>query len=376
MYQIKRVLIIFLFFISACTPSAKYLEKMKYQKKSIGRDVRVLLLSTSSSFKVGSAGRLKISDLKTRKVLSDVKNTIIRIYPSKVTKTLIIESWNKPLIFNGKKYRGKIELHNVFGKIYVVNVLPLEDYLLGVVPNEIPASWHIESLKAQAVAARTYTVYHLLKVKRKNKIYDLDSTTNFQVYNGLSSEKESSSRAVRSTKFLIMTYRHEAILAYFHSTCGGKTADDKNVWKGSDLEYLSSVSCNYCKNSKHYMWKSSITLDELNRYIKPKYKGMGKIKTISFQKKEGRVVSVKIIHSRGSNIISGNKFRLIFPSKKLKSLYIDTKGTASGIMINGRGWGHGVGMCQWGAKGMAEKGYTFKKILKHYYKNISIKKMK
>ena len=373
MIKLKFVLAVFLFIVvSSCTPSAKYLAKIKNKKGASSQDVRILLGVTSSSFLIGSKGRFKILNLENRKVVSDVKNTMMKIFPATIKKKLIIEAWNKPLIYNGRKYRGNLELHNVFGKIYIVNVLDLESYLLGVVPNEIPAGWNIEALKAQAVAARTYTVYHLTRVKRKMRIYDLDSTTNFQVYKGLSSEKRSTTKAVHSTKSQIMTYENEPILAYFHSTCGGKTISDKYVWKGNDLPYLKAVKCDYCKKSKYYKWNETITLDQLNKTIKPRFKGMGRITSVSFKRIEGRVVDVKIVHSRGNLLVPANKFRLMFSAKKLKSLYIETKGTKNGILINGRGWGHGVGMCQWGAKGMAEKKYNYRSILKHYYKNISI----
>jgi stage II sporulation protein D len=267
-----------------------------------------------------------------------------------------------------------IELHNVLGKIYVINVLRIDEYLFGVVPSEILSSWNMESLKAQAVTARTYAYYHIMK--KRDLLYELDATNNFQVYKGLEVETERTNKAVEETSGEILTYKNQPIIAYFHSTCGGKTADDKFVWDGNDLEYITGIQCRFCKESPDYSWEMKLTLYEMRRFLRKKYKGVGKIAGISFKKQDGRVVSVVIRHRNGVIKLSGNNFRLLFPDKKIKSLLFVAKKIKNGLILHGHGWGHGVGMCQWGAKGLAESGAIYREILKFYYRDVSIVSLK
>ena len=252
----------------------------------------------------------------------------------------------------------------------------MEEYLYSVVPSEMPSSWNLEALKAQAVAARTYTYYHLAGKKDTNAIYDLDATTKFQVYKGLAKEKNSSTQAVQKTSGIIMTYNYNPILALFHSTSGGKTIDDKYVWEGTDLPYLQGVKCTYGKESPHYSWETELPLYLIKSALGKKYKRIGKIKKISFKKNDGRVSNVEIIHQYGKITMTGNHFRLLFPPKKLRSTFFKSSRGKNGLHISGRGWGHGVGMSQWGAKGRGEKGFSFKQILKHYYRGIKFKHIK
>jgi stage II sporulation protein D len=296
----------------------------------------------------------------------------LTFYPEKIKNIYVIETGVNPVFINNTGYRGKIEIHNVLGKIYIINIVNIEEYLASVVPSEMPPSWNMEALKAQAIAARTYTYYHLTKKQNNKSIYDLDATTNFQVYKGIIAEKESSTKAVRDTSGIIMTYNYTPILAYFHSTSGGKTSDDKYVWQGDDLPYLSSVQCTYSKDSPHYEWTTEISLSEIEKGLMKKYQRIGKINKISFKKFDDRVVEVNIVHSNGSLSLSGNQFRLLIDPSKLKSTFFTAKQNKSSFHIYGKGWGHGVGMCQWGAKGRGEKGFNYEQILSYYYKDIKL----
>ncbi|MBN2403415.1 MAG: SpoIID/LytB domain-containing protein [Spirochaetes bacterium] len=256
------------------------------------------------------------------------------------------------------------------GKIYVINVLQINEYLYGVVPSEIISTWETEALKAQAVAARTYTYHHLISSKKN--IYDLDNSSNFQVYNGISSEKENTTIAVNETSGQIMFYKGKPIVAFFHSTCGGRTSHDKYVWGGEGQEYLKSVACTYCKESPYFSWEEKVSLYEIKEFLNKKYRGVGNITGIVFQRKDNRVVSAVIHHKNGIVKLTGNELRLLFPEKKIKSMHFTAQKVNDGLILHGHGWGHGVGMCQWGAKGMAEKGAGYKDILRYYYKGVSI----
>lgn len=360
--------------LSSCTPSEKYLRSKNREISSGTNYVRVLVKVEKDTFTISSDSGLRVINKKDSHVIYESKSSGLSFYPDKIKSIYLIESDKNTIYVNKIGYRGKIELHNVLGKIYIINVLNIEEYLYSVVPSEMPSSWNIEALKSQAVASRTYSYYHLLNNKTKN-IYDLDSTTNFQVYKGVSSETPSSIEAVTSTSGIIMTYNYEPILAYFHSTSGGKTADDKDVWSGVDLPYLESVECKFGEDSPHNEWTAELTLSEITNALSKRYKSIGNIQKISFKKNNDRVIEVTIIHNNGTVKLSGNDFRMLFPPQKLKSTFFTAKRDGKSLIISGRGWGHGVGMSQWGAKGRGEKGIKYDAILNYYYKDIKFKKI-
>lgn len=359
---------------ASCTPSAKYLREKGSPAGYDNNFVKVLVGVESTSFRIRSDSGLKVYSERSGKIIYEMKTGNLVFYPEKVDDTFIVESGGTPLYLNNRGYRGKLELHSVLGKVHIVNVINIEEYLYSVVPSEMPSSWNIEALKAQAVASRTYTYYYLLKDDSK-KIYNLDATTNFQVYKGIISEKKESTDAVNATAGIIMTYNYEPILAYFHSTSGGKTVDDKYVWKGTDLPYLEGVKCPYDKDSPHYQWDITLSIEEISVALKKKYSGMGRITGISFKKYDDRIYEVTIRHSNGTITMTGNDFRLLISPSKLRSTYFKSEKKGDTFYIHGRGWGHGVGMCQWDARGRAEIGQKYEQILNAYYKGINFKKI-
>jgi stage II sporulation protein D len=360
--------------VFSCTPSEKYLRQKGLPSGYEDNFVRVLVSVESKAFRINSKSALTVKQGKTGRLLYDMKGGRLVFYPEKMRGIYIVESKGEPVFINGRGYRGNFELHSVLGKIHVVNVVNIEEYLYSVVPSEMPSSWNIEALKAQAVASRTYTYYYLLK-DDSGKIYNLDATTSFQVYKGISAETDSSTAAVRATSGVIMTFDHAPILAYFHSTSGGKTADDKYVWKGEDLPYLQGVKCTYSKESPHYEWQLKLTVNEIESALKRKYAMAGKIRGISFKKYDDRVYEVVISHGHGTITMSGNEFRMMISPSKLKSTWFWSEKKGSTFYISGRGWGHGVGMCQWGARGRAEAGQNYSRILAAYYKGINFTKI-
>jgi len=374
-YIIILIITIAYLFLTSCTPSEKYL---KNKMMSTGKDnnyVRVLIKKESDIFRITSTSSIKVIDKQSSKIIYESPNGNLNFYPEKIKTIYVIETGGNPVYINDTGYRGSLELHNVLGKIFIINIVNIEEYLTSVVPSEMPSSWNMEALKAQAIAARTYTYYHLAKKNDTKSIYDLDGTTNFQVYKGIIAEKESSTKAVRDTSGTIMTYNHSPILAYFHSTSGGKTSDDKFVWQGEDLPYLSSVVCTYSKDSPHYEWTAEITLQQIEKAIKSKYQRIGKIRKILFKKYDDRVVEVDIVHSNGNLLLTGNQFRIMLDPSKLKSTFFTAKQNKNSFHIYGKGWGHGVGMCQWGARGRGEKGFSYEQILTYYYKDIKLTKI-
>jgi len=369
-YKVSLYVIIVLLFVIGCAPSPEYLAKTG---KRIGLDndyIRVLLLKDQAKVIIETTSKTKVVQLSNNTIVYNGNPKRLEFFIHKLPEAMQFETWNNVIIVNGIQVRGMIQLLPVLGKIQVVNVLKMNEYLYGVLPYEIMSGWPIEALKAQAVAARTYAYYHIMK--NNSTYYDLDASTNFQVYKGTVSETETTNKAVDSTSGIIMVYNSIPILAYFHSTCGGRTADDRFVWKGEDLPYLTSVNCSYCKNSPFYNWQVNISLDEIYEALLKKYKTVGQIRAITLGREDNRVSNIKIEHANGIIRMTGNDFRMMFEAKKIKSLYFEAKQTRNGLILNGHGWGHGVGMCQWGAKEMAGLGKNFYDILRFYYRGISV----
>ncbi len=357
-------------FIFSCTPSGKVLSGRGVKVFAHDRNVRVLLFKTKEGIAISCRDKIKVSEEKGRfKFIPAGKRVMLR--PESVGRPLYLESWNEPLQVNDARYRGTISLHNIAGSLYVINSLKLNEYLYGVVPVEMPADWPLEAVKAQAIAARTYALYHILK--QKNMLFDLDATASSQVYKGMDVEKSSSNRAVDETRSLVILFEDEPIVSFFHSTCGGKTVDDRFVWQGYDLPYLKSVRCGYCSASPNYSWEYTLNVFEIKRALNRRYPEIRTIDMISLKKNQGRVSNVVVRHSHGMATMSGNDFRLLISPEKIKSLAFDVEKDGRTLNISGNGWGHGVGLCQWGARGMAERGKSFKEILLHYYHNVSIK---
>jgi stage II sporulation protein D len=364
-----------LLLFSSCIPPAGHIVRRGGESGIDGQSIRVLVLQSKSPVTLYSAKRMKICALRGSKVLLDTENKKVTLNPEKVHSPLVAESWDSPLEVNQKAYRGSLEIHNVLGSIDVINVVSLRDYLKSVVPSEIPADWNAEALKSQAIASRTYALYHMLH-SRSKRLFDLDATTSFQVYRGISSEKQSTGDAVERTDGEIVTYDGSPILAYFHSTCGGRTADDRDVWSGGDQPYLNSIQCTYCSESPHFRWQTDLALADIRKSLQRNSRFTGQIRSVAFRNHDGRVTSVTVRHSQGSCSMTGNEFRLLFNSGTVKSTSFHSKKYKGGLLLNGNGWGHGVGLCQWGAKGMAENGKTYKNILQYYYRNGRIERMK
>ena len=376
------------------------------------------------------------------------------------------------LKFNGKTYRGAFLITQRGG---LLNVLDVEQYLCGVLPAEVGASWPDEALRAQAISARTYVLKQ--SMNRSEKGYDVVDTDSDQVYKGAGVETAKTNRAVSSTAGEILTYGKEIALTYFHSDSGGHTADISDVW-GSKVPYLTGVPEVVSYKSPVATWNARFSASKIQSVIR-KITGadIGNITEIQVSEVDegGRAVTMTFIGSRGSRTIKASQFRTNLDPRTLKSTMFTPSGgafnvkndltpsglvshknsnasssssgrltfdeeqglaqmTAEGVFTStelvdmltnpdkkksyyqtglgrstrtktktpaqtqkakprskygysieksgndfvfyGRGWGHGVGLCQWGAMAMAEQGYTAENILMHYYPGTSVRKFK
>ena len=309
---------------------------------------------------------------------------------------LIIRNSDKRGIwFKNRRYAGELRVSLNDKKLNIINYLKLEKYLKSVVGSEMPKEFPLAALQAQAIAARTYA----LKLLDKNKLFDLHSTQASQVYLGLESETVKINRAVKSTNSLALFYKDQLIDAVFHSSSGGRTESSGQVWK-YQLPYLKSV-IDYDHDSDKYSWTNKFTSAELEK-IFPSLGGVNSIHIID-RSNTDRVLKIILYGTNRNKIISGKnlrrklkllstkfefdlKFNPSDPSNVDNKLNFDNKPVNDFapqplplipeeyfLFVRGFGAGHGVGMSQWGAKAMAERGSSFRKILKHYYTGVQIK---
>jgi stage II sporulation protein D len=255
-------------------------------------------------------------------------------------------------------YRGRVFLLPDGGGVAAINLVDIEAYLYSVLGSEMSPSWPIEALRAQAVAARSYALYH--RARSQADLYDVDDTTSAQVYKGLESEAATTHQAVDSTRDQVLTYNGQIIEAVFHSSSGGYTENVEDVWQ-RPVPYLRSVQ-DFDAGSPVYQWTQSIPISEFQRRIS----GVGRLRAATPERTtpHGRVVTMRLQGDAGSRVLSGNDIRRALG---LRSTLFSIAINGDQVQISGRGYGHGLGLSQWGAHNMAAQGYNYQAILTHYY---------
>ena len=322
---------------------------------------------------------------------------------------------------NNKAYRGKILIKKMDNGMTVINDLPLEQYLYSVVPEEMPSSWPIEALKAQAVAARSYAIYSMNRHEVEG--YDVCALTHCQVYGGSNVENEIAAKAVDATRGQVLLYDHKPIFAAFHASSGGSTENSEDVW-GTFIPYLRSVT-DYDQNSPDYHWMVQFTPADLSQLLSQYGYNIGTLQSITLsdfnsgqsdRSVGGAVKEVVFSGSQNTVELTGSKVRSILGLKSTKfaigvfvplpkkidvaiarnsgynksidvnlpdyqvpkmmtgskNIHLITDSNEEIIKVEGYGSGHRVGMSQWGAKALAEQGYDYQSILYTYYTEVSI----
>jgi len=295
---------------------------------------------------------------------------------SKYMQSSLTSSGSAPLLgVNGKLYRGAVILRPVVSdkttSMAVINVLDLEDYLLSVVPSEVPSLWPKEVLKAQAIAARSYAVANLGKHTKEG--YDVKATVDDQVYRGVIAESIETNSAVAETSGLVLKNNNKVISAFFHSTSGGSTEVSENVWS-KPLPYLKSV-VDYDDAAPQFNWKKTITSQALAKTLAgaaPAGENQTLLGVLVIGRYPGvsqRVRDVLLVGQNSARVVSGADLRRMFnlPSTQFSLFQAD-----SNYIFSGRGYGHGLGLSQWGAKALADNGYNAEQILSYYYKDVTI----
>ena len=279
---------------------------------------------------------------------------------------------NGDITVNNLTVAGRVTIKRQNGRLMAINEVALEDYVKGVVPSEMSAAWHQEALKAQAMAARTYALYKIRQNGKKD--FDVTASTKDQVYKGRAGADGPAGRAVDETRGQVLAFQDEPILAAFFSTAAGPTEDALNVWS-VDLPYLKGVECPFDMNSPYFQWRTDVWLPLLEQRLREEGFPVGVIAGLSpaFYTKAGRVSHVRILHSDGELHVKGEDLRRVLGYTVLASTQFDFEVVGFQIQFTGRGAGHGVGLCQWGAKELAEKGYSAEAIVRYYYPGAEIR---
>lgn len=349
--------------------------------------LRIGLSSHPRAVVIDAPGGFKVVDLNTKRsirILEPLIDFTVRpgseglkitgegLWSKKIKISPLKSRW---LLINNRKYPGSIKIIDEGKRLGLINTVDIESYVDSVVNFEVSASWPQAAIEAQAIVSRTYALSNLGRHGRQG--YDLCDTIHCQVYGGLARQSKRSARIVRQSRGTIITYQGSPIQAYCHACSGGHTESPKNVWGSTKkTPYLCGVWDPYTKSSPHYDWELKISFAEIQKLLRKSGYPVGQVYGVRPHKisKTKRLVEVKIIHSKGSLVLNANRFRLIIGRNRFKSTMCSMRLLGKKMVFTGHGWGHGVGFCQWGAKGMAEKGYKTPEIIRHYFPGTRLRK--
>ena len=338
-------------------------------------ELRVAVKKNAQMIRVGSSTPAQVKDMNGRVIgqvagmnsfTSQIKNGNVNLDKWQSSGLWLEPSGDGVVWINDRWYRGRVLIRKQGKGIIAVNYVDLEDYLYSVVGAEAIPSWPQDALKAQAVAARTYALYK--RNSSRNGIYDVDTTTTTQVYKGLKSEYTTTLQAVDLTEGEVMTYNGQVILAVFHSSSGGHTENVEDIWT-KPLPYLRGV-VDYDQYSPVFNWNKTVSTNSINRLVG----NVGRIKALVPQKvtPQGRIVTMKVIGEQRTKNIKGTDIR---KGLDLRSTLFRTQLSNNSIQVSGRGFGHGLGLSQWGSQYLAQNGVDYRQILSHYYRNAQLSKI-
>jgi stage II sporulation protein D (peptidoglycan lytic transglycosylase) len=380
------------------------------------RDVRVALATAAPTATVAASGRWTMLDAEGHALVRGSPRDHFTVERDdgklRLTRGEAASAWSDgPLTlqadeasgalvsWDGKRYRGELVFFSGDSGILVVNRVPLETYLRGVVPLEIGNDRTVRehaAVEAQAIAARSYTLVRMNENAARR--YDLLGSVTDQLYGGVSAERAVSDAAIEATAGMVLTFEGRPVSAPYSSTCGGTTAVPPELWRTGSAGFLRQVSDRipdtdryYCDIAPRFRWTRSFDAGELaavldrylRRYASVPTGALGALRaiTVDDHTPSGRVASVSVATDRGTYRVRGNDMRYVLRSPGgdlLNSTYfslapvVDRGGHLVQLTVRGSGYGHGVGMCQWGAIGRARAGQDFRTILQTYYPGTSI----
>lgn len=351
-------------------------------------ELRVAIEENTKEVNVGSSTRAIVRD-GAGKVLGEI--SAMNGFAAQTDKgKVLVDNWEASQIWieptaggyvyiGDRWYRGRTLLIPTAQGLTAINYVDLEHYLYSVLGGEMNGNWPQEALKAQAVAARSYALRQ--RQQAGNGWFDLGDTPAWQVYNGITDESAGTQAAVNATEGQVLTYKGEIIEAVFHSSSGGHTENVEDIWI-EPLPYLRAVA-DFDQGTPVYEWTKTFSGNDLSARIT----GVGTILAMEPEKTTpyGRVVKMRVVGSTGSRTISGADIRdaldlrstlfQIVPQFSSTATKEKAQQVPTAFEFRGRGFGHGLGLSQWGAYNMAKKGYNYQQIVQHYYKSTTLAKI-
>lgn len=272
-----------------------------------------------------------------------------------------------PVRLDGREYPPPLELLRQGPALVVVNELPLERYVVGVLRAEVGERWPPEALRAQAVAIRTYAAYH--RMLNAGKPFHLVASTAHQLYAGRVPPGSTAWAAVEETAGQVLLWEGALFPAFYHAESGGYTEDPRLVFAARNMPALRPVVCPFSAGSPHYAWTLELRLSDLGELLRRHGVDVGRVTGLEVAERSPslRALSVVVRGTRDVARVRGSDFRRMVGYDTLRSTLFAVTVSGDTAYFAGRGYGHGVGLCQWGARGMAEQGYSARQILEFYY---------
>jgi stage II sporulation protein D (peptidoglycan lytic transglycosylase) len=277
-----------------------------------------------------------------------------------------LETRRGGLRVGARDYGGALEVWRNDG-LLLVNVLPLEEYIAGTVRAEAPERWPAEALRALAVVARTFAVFH--QQKNAGRPYHLVAGNQHQNFAGRIAEDSPAWDAVRATAGQVLTWQGAVFPAFYHSNSGGYTEPPQSIFSGEGIPPLPGVRDEFSTDSPNYSWATTLPLSVVANRLRQGGVEVGDVRgfTVLERSVSLRVLRLAVEHTRGAATLKGTDFRRLVGYDVLKSTLFVAVVVDGAVRFEGRGWGHGAGLSQFGAKGMAERGYAYPQILAHFY---------
>ncbi len=348
-------------------------------------ELRVGIQQGAQTVRVGASGNAVVTDGSGRTLgtLPPMLGFVAQVQGGQVVlhtfrgRDLWVRPTDNSFVFiSDDWYRGRLRLVARPDGLLAVNHVPLEEYLYSVVGSEMYPFWPLEALKAQAVAARSFVLFRLRRPADPD--FDVGRTVTWQAYKGYSRESDSTREAVTATTGQVVTYRGQIIEAVYHAASGGHTENVEDIWS-APRPYLRGVP-DFDQEAPVYSWQKTFTQAELSRLLP----GVGQVTSLTPVRTtpQGRVVEMRVTGTAGTKTFTGAELRRLLDLRSTLFQVTPTRGDIAstnpvdtpngGFEFQGRGFGHGLGMSQWGAFGLAQRGYNYQQILQYYYQGTEI----
>jgi stage II sporulation protein D len=350
--------------------------------------MRIALADGVRHVEVGLADTVTVVDPATGRALFNLPGPrILRVVPSGVGLDVVgarrvdlprlrLEVRRGPMRVGTRDYIGTLEIWRQADGLLLVNELPMEEYIAGTVRGEASERWPADALRALAVVARTYAVFQ--QGRAAGRAFHVVASNQDQNFVGWAIEGSPAREAARMTAGQVLTWQGRVFPTFYHSDSGGFTEAAQSVFSGDGVPPLEGVRDEFSMESPNYTWTVTLPLTVIGERLRRGGLEVGQVTRLTVLERSPsfRVARLSVEHSRGTATLRGADFRRMIGYDALKSTLFVPVAQDGVVRFEGRGWGHGVGLSQFGAKGMADRGYTYPQILEHYYPGTALTTLK